>query len=166
LAKNGPATSMPVMHHHTKTKGDIGVGMVISDLMIRGYGVCLPLSEHMPFDIVAVSHDGQLSRVQVKYAATKDSGAFCLSLRNTYSTSKLVSSKRIDSDKADGWAVYNPQAGIIYVPIAEADGLEYDLTFRLQKAPGSGHAQRLVKDYRDPSVLWRPRQDLNPQPRS
>ena len=53
--------------NHTKDKGDLGLGMVISDLLCHGIGVFMPLSEHQPFDVVAVNHEGKMSRVQVKY---------------------------------------------------------------------------------------------------
>ena len=55
------------MNHPTKNKGDIGVAQIIADLMKNGIQVCLPISEHLPFDLIAISPDGHfLKRVQVK----------------------------------------------------------------------------------------------------
>lgn len=41
------------MKHHTKDKGDKGTGNVIADLLSKGIQICLPLSEHLPFDLIA-----------------------------------------------------------------------------------------------------------------
>ena len=40
--------------HHTKTKADIGLTKVIADLTVKGYIPCIPLSEHQPYDVVAI----------------------------------------------------------------------------------------------------------------
>ena len=56
-----------MMYHHTKDKGDVGVGFVIVDLMSKGIHVCLPISEHLPFDLIAVYPEGRLSRLSVNY---------------------------------------------------------------------------------------------------
>ena len=40
--------------HRTKDKGDLGVACVITDLMKAGIQVSLPLSEHLPFDLIAI----------------------------------------------------------------------------------------------------------------
>ena len=45
------------MNHHTKNLGDIGVAQVIASLMKNGIQVCLPISEHLPFDL-GVTHFG------------------------------------------------------------------------------------------------------------
>jgi len=39
--------------HHTKDKGDLGVVMVIADLVRHGVDVYVPLSEHQPSDLIA-----------------------------------------------------------------------------------------------------------------
>jgi hypothetical protein len=50
------------MEHHTKTKGDKGMGFVIADLLSKGIQVALPISEHLPFDLIAMNTDGQLKK--------------------------------------------------------------------------------------------------------
>lgn len=72
---------------HTKTDGDAGVACVIADLVEHGIGVALPLSEHMPFDRVAVSPDGQPSRVSVKFRRTKG-GGICVPFRSSWNDRK------------------------------------------------------------------------------
>ena len=50
----------------TKTKGDLGVGIVIAESLKRGHKVALPMGENWPFDIIVQRH-GKLERVQCKY---------------------------------------------------------------------------------------------------
>src|SRR6266849_5630383 len=57
------------MRHHTKDKGDEGLGQVIADLMTNGVQVAIPLSEHLPFDLIAIGEHGGMRRVQVRYRA-------------------------------------------------------------------------------------------------
>ncbi|MDD5427649.1 MAG: group I intron-associated PD-(D/E)XK endonuclease [Candidatus Omnitrophica bacterium] len=57
--------------HHTKEKADIGVAKVIGDLAVKGYVPCIPLSEHQPYDVVAISKTGDVFKLQVKYASLK-----------------------------------------------------------------------------------------------
>ena len=60
------------MRHHTKDKGDEGLGQVIGDLMSNGVQVAVPLSEHLPFDLIAIGEGGAMRRVQVRYRASAD----------------------------------------------------------------------------------------------
>jgi hypothetical protein len=54
--------------HHTKTKGDLAVAIVIADLTKKGYGIFLHLSEHLPIDLIAYK-DEKCFRIQCKYSA-------------------------------------------------------------------------------------------------
>ena len=58
------------MFHHTKTKGDLAVMHAQLELTKQGWLVCLPQTEHAPFDLVAYK-DGVFKRVQVKYKQLK-----------------------------------------------------------------------------------------------
>ncbi len=58
------------MTHHTKDKGDLAVMKVQADLCEQGFIVCVPNTEHAPFDLV-VYRDGEFWKVQVKYADAK-----------------------------------------------------------------------------------------------
>ena len=60
------------VRHHTKDKGDEGLGQVIGDLMSNGVQVAIPLSEHLPFDLIAIGDGGAMRRVQVRYRALAD----------------------------------------------------------------------------------------------
>lgn len=48
------------MRHHTKDKGDIGLGCVIADLLKHDIQVALPVSEHLPFDLIAIHPYGDM----------------------------------------------------------------------------------------------------------
>src|SRR5688572_4944057 len=48
------------MRHHTKDKGDIGLTSVMADLVRHDIQVALPISEHLPFDLVAVHPRGDM----------------------------------------------------------------------------------------------------------
>src|SRR5690349_12295313 len=52
--------------HHTKNKGDFGLFQAQLDLVKKGYGILLPMTEHEAFDLVAYK-EGKFLRVQVKY---------------------------------------------------------------------------------------------------
>ena len=52
---------------NTKNKGDRGVGFVIASLMAQDIHVALPISEHLPFDMIAIK-ENSLSRLSVKHA--------------------------------------------------------------------------------------------------
>ena len=59
--------------HHTKTKGDLGVLKAQVDLFEQGFTVCVPQTEHAPFDLVAYK-DGRFRRVQVKFRTLEKNG--------------------------------------------------------------------------------------------
>jgi hypothetical protein len=101
------------MKHHTKNKGDLGLMMVMADLAAHDIGICLPLSEHMPFDLVAVSEAGNLSRVQVKYRKAKKN-CVMLPLRSSYSDGNGVHTRMIDRSQFDAFAIYCPDTKSVY----------------------------------------------------
>jgi hypothetical protein len=48
--------------HHTKNKGDLGVLKAQADLYLKGYLVCIPLTEHAPFDVVIYKEGSSKSK--------------------------------------------------------------------------------------------------------
>ena len=102
------------MRHLTKDKGDLGVARTLPDLLEHGIRACLPLSEHLPFDLIAVMPDfTTLRRVQVKYR-TPENGALVVVFRSNYYDSKRIYSKYVDLGELDVYAVFNPQAEQVY----------------------------------------------------
>jgi hypothetical protein len=71
------------MRHITKDKGDLGVAKTIPHLLEYGIRSCVPLSEHLPFDLIAVMPDFMtLRRVQVKYRKIARRGCIELNFRS------------------------------------------------------------------------------------
>ena len=101
-------------NHHTKDKGDLGLVMVIADLVRHGVDVYVPLSEHQPSDLIAADESGRVSRVQVKYRSLAPTGVVSIDFRNTYSDSHGVHQKLADRSQFDCYAVYCPQTEKIY----------------------------------------------------
>jgi hypothetical protein len=100
--------------HHTKDKGDLAVAMVICDLVRHGIYVYVPLSEHQPSDLIAVSRDGRVSRVQVKYRSLRRDGVVTIDFRNTYADRNGYHKKLADRNQFDCYAVYCPNNRKIY----------------------------------------------------
>lgn len=133
------------MRHHTKDKGDKGTGNVIADLLSKGIQVCLPLSEHLPFDLIAIKNEGTLLRVSVKYREIKN-GSVSVSFRSSYSDSKGVHTKEVDKNMIDLLAIYCPQTALVYY----VDPFKFDknVTLRIEESKNNQtKGINLAKDY-------------------
>lgn len=86
-------------------KGVKGLLKVMCDLQDKGYYLFPAFDDHSPVDLIAMSSDGKVYRLQVKYR-TKD--ARTKSEKYVVHSSSVVNGKRIPMDKSiiDGWAVY------------------------------------------------------------
>ena len=138
----------------TKDKGDIGVAMVISDLTKRGYKVALPISEHLPFDLIAISSSCQLARVSVKYSGNTDAAK--ISLRSISSNSKDYIVTRVDINDIDGFAVYSPiTSECYYVNKNKMIGKKSQIGLRISETTCTNIGQILfAKDYKNPECLF------------
>lgn len=133
------------MKHHTKDKGDKGTGNVIADLLSKGIQVCLPLSEHLPFDLIAVKNEGTLLRVSVKYREIKN-GSVSVSFRSSYSDSKGVHTKEIDKNMIDLLAIYCPQTATVYY--VDPSKFDKNVTLRIEESKNNQtKGINLAKDY-------------------
>lgn len=101
------------MSHHTKDKGDLGVGMVIADLMKNGFGVFIPISEHLPYDLIAVNPTGMVKKVQVKFISLRD-GQIKLDLRRCHADGNGFHKSSVDRSTFDAYALYCPEKGRVY----------------------------------------------------
>ena len=102
--------------HHTKFKADIGVAKCIADLASKGYVPCIPLSEHQPYDIVAVLDNGPAIKIQVKYAALKN-GVVEIKFRTSWADKHGSHTKHYNKDDFDFYAIYCPEKDkVLYVP--------------------------------------------------
>jgi hypothetical protein len=103
--------------HHTKAKADIGLAKVISDLTTKGYIPCIPLSEHQPYDIVAIGKNGVALKLQVKYATLKSNGTVEVRFRTSWTDKNGTHIKHYSKDEFDFYAIYCPEKdAVIYIP--------------------------------------------------
>ena len=101
------------MHHHTKDKGDLGLGFVIADLLRQGCQPAILLSEHLPFDCLAISATGDVKKLSVKYRSLKN-GAILVPLRSSWADRHGVHIQRSDLSCVDAIAVYCPNNSKVY----------------------------------------------------
>lgn len=99
--------------HHSKTKGDIGLTQVISDLTKREVLVFLPLSEHSPIDLIAYSNSF-CKTIQVKFLSINKKGFLKIDCRSGWSNSKGHHKLQMDKDNIDIVAVYCPETDKCY----------------------------------------------------
>ena len=126
--------------HHTKTKADIGLAKVIADLTIKGYVPCVPLSEHQPYDIVAIAKDGKVFKLQVKYATLKANGTIEVRFRTSWADRNGTHIRHYTKDEFDNYALYCPEKDkVVYVP----NSPECPKTIRFEKS--ANNQNRYVK---------------------
>ena len=103
--------------HHTKVKADIGLTKVISDLTVKGYVPCIPLSEHQAYDVVAMSGNGSAFKLQVKYARLKKNGTVEVRFRRSWADKNGSHTRPYSKDEFDYYAIYCPEKDkVLYVP--------------------------------------------------
>lgn len=135
--------------HHTKDKGDMRVYMV-SDLGRNGIGICMPISEHPPFDLVAVSDAGQVRRVQVKYRSLSKIGTVAIDVTNNHPDRNGVHGKQTDINSFDCFAAYCPESERVYYVRNEKIPLCIGRTFSLRtRLPRNNQRQKvnIASDY-------------------
>lgn len=107
------------MRHHTKDKGDLAVGEVIADLLRSGAQVCLPISEHLPFDLIAVSPSVRITRrVQVRYVSARE-GALRVELRRTHADRHGVHHRSVNLQEIDCFAIFCPNTDKVYYVLTD-----------------------------------------------
>lgn len=136
------------MRHHTKDKGDEGLGFIIADLMSSGIQVALPISEHLPFDCIAISEKGKLLRLSVKYRAINKAGFLELTLRSSWADRHGVHIRKHNKIDYDAIAVYCPNTKLCYyILITEIDNQTFDLRILEPKKGGKQKTIHWAKDY-------------------
>lgn len=144
---------MKLYTHHTKDKGDSGLGHVIASLLSQGIQVALPLSEHLPFDLIAISKEGDLCRVSVKYRAKKK-GKIEIPMRSCWSNAEGVHVRHLEPGEIDALAIYCPDTAVCYFL---GPGHVQVRTIVLRIDPSMSGRLSQVKwacDFTDPSVIF------------
>lgn len=106
------------MRHHTKDKGDLGVACVITDLLKHGIQVALPLSEHLPFDLVAIHPNGPMAKLSVKYRGQNKRGVISVPARSVWCDRNGLHTNRHSPGDYDAVAVYCPDTDQCYYILA------------------------------------------------
>jgi hypothetical protein len=141
------------VRHKTKDKGDLGVAKTIPHLLAHGIRCCVPLSEHLPFDLIAVMPDfTSLRRIQVKYRKIARRGCIELNFRSNYYDAKKIYSQPVDLGEIDCYAVFSPETDeIYYLNVDEIPQDMVALTLRIEPTK-NGQEKRVwwAKDFSDP----------------
>lgn len=136
------------MIHHTKNKGDLGVMKAQADLCSKGYLVCIPLSEHSPFDLIAY-RSGRFKRIQVKARSIRN-GKLSIRFEHSYSDKKGVHSKRVNLTAIDVYCVYCFETDTCYYFKAHVGRGKTTINLRVNTPKNNqGKHIRWAKDYRE-----------------
>ena len=156
------------MAHLTKDKGDLAVAKAIAHLLEHGIRVCLPLSEHLPFDLIAVMPDRvTLKRVQVKYR-TLENGFVPFSFRSNYYNSKRIYTVKVDLSQLDAYATFCPETDTVYY--LRVDEIPTDaVALRMRVTPPKNGQKKgiwLAQNYLDPYRIANSAYKIECSPRS
>jgi len=144
------------VRHHTKDKGDEGLGQVIGDLMTSGVHVAVPLSEHLPFDLIAIDDCGAMRRVQVRYRTSLDSAHVRCHLGTSWADRNGTHKRAFDAASIDALAIYCPSPRTFaYVLASELNASYVNLRFSKTKN-GQVKRTRDASEYRDPWRMFAP----------
>ena len=144
------------MRHHTKDKGDEGLGQVIGDLMSNGVQVAVPLSEHLPFDLIAIDDHGAMRRVQVRYRTSLHAAHVRCELGSSWADRNGTHKRAFDASAIDVLAIYCPTPKTFVYLLAGELPSSY-LNLRLAKAKnGQIKRTRNASEYRDPCRIFGP----------
>jgi len=124
------------MKHHTKEKGDIAVTKIIADLTEKGFDILLPISEHLPFDLIAYK-DHISYRLQCKYAS--DGIAKC---KTSWADKNGNHVKKYSINDFDYFGLYLPDTKSCVYPSAKYMGSKINT-----EIPNSGVAFYWYKDF-------------------
>ena len=129
---------------------------MIADLMTNGVQVAVPLSEHLPFDLIAIGEDGAMRRVQVRYRASADSAQLRCGLAGSWADRNGTHKRAFDASSIDALAIYCPSPRtFVYLLAGELPSSYVNL--RLSKAKnGQLKRTRDASQYRDPWRMFGP----------
>jgi hypothetical protein len=133
------------VRHHTKDKGDLGVGFAVADLLKAGIQPALLISEHLPFDLIAVSSGGVLRRVSVKYRKMRGN-CIKIELNSIWSDRRGIHRRKVDLSTFDCLAVFCQDTGLVY----------YLRASELETVPGGYLSLRIAptKNNQHQGVRW------------
>jgi PD-(D/E)XK endonuclease len=115
-----------------KAKGDLAELKVAADLRARGYRIAIPYGEDWDFDLILCRDDGNLERVQVKYARSNGCVIEVQACSHSLTNGQVRATKYYTAATIDWLAVWEPSLDrCFYLPATELGaGMNY-LTLRL-----------------------------------
>jgi PD-(D/E)XK endonuclease len=136
-----------------KTKGDLAELKVAADLVKRGYRIAIPFGEDNDFDLILI-RDGQLERVQVKYARSDREVIAVRCRSHSLTNGRVRQTKRYTSATIDWLAVYDATTGrCFYIPAADLGKGKDLIHLRLTQAKNcQRRGIRFADDYCEPEV--------------
>jgi hypothetical protein len=134
------------MAHHTKDKGDLGVFKAQLALAEQGFIICIPLTEHASFDLVAWKENKALT-VQVKYRKLDKNNALTFQFRSSWADKHGSHVSKINKAEIDLVCIYCPDTDQCYF----LDPNNFKQTVRLRVVNQKSRITkqtRLAKDYK------------------
>ena len=140
------------MKNTTCDKGDIAVAKTIADLTSKGIKIAIPLSAHLPFDLIAFDENYKSCRIQVKYCSNDK--RLILSTQ-TVSVSSKIKVKPINFDHIDAYAVYSSITDkVYYVNIKKLRHNKRSLKLRIDETCKKDVRIKHASDFLDVTSLW------------
>ena len=142
------------MKHHTKDKGDRGLGHVISTFLDNDIQVALPISEHLPFDCIAISNNGDLNKVSVKYRSTTNKGNITIKMSSSWADKKGNHTRAHKKTDYDSIAVYCPETKECY--FMKSIEIKYkEITLRIKDTKNNQRKYiKLASSYKNPNRIF------------
>jgi hypothetical protein len=144
------------MRHHTKDKGDIGLGCVLADLLKHDFQVALPVSEHLPFDLIAIHPRGDTLKVSVKYRLMNKRGAISVRSQSVWNDRNGTHYRRHGVGDYDAVAIYCPDTdACYYLRAIELAPLSTSLRIK-EPLNGQKSGIHMARRFTDPDRLFLP----------
>ena len=129
----------------TKEKGDIGLTKVIAELTEQGFGVSLPISEHLRYDCI-IEKNGNCCRVQSKYTTSKED-KIEVKIESSWANSEGTHSVKRKKGDYDILAVYCPNTKRCYFLADNDFDNQCSINLRLKESKYPKKTFRWAKDY-------------------
>jgi hypothetical protein len=142
------------VRHHTKDKGDIGVACVIADLMKHDVQVALPMSEHLPFDLIAIHRTGRMVKLSVKYRQLSKQGSVRIDARSIWSDQNGIHRRPHRVGDYDAVAIYCPDVGACYYLCAHELSPVCTILRVIEPANNQRVGVRLATKFIDPDRMF------------
>lgn len=138
--------------HVTQDKGDAGTAYDRS-VTTAGVKIALPLSEHLPFDLIAISNTGALAKVSVKYRTVRD-GKLEVLLRSKWNTAQGTRQRRWGKGEVDVHAIYCPDTTKCYF-VPDRKVRKSTITLRITPPQAIRSDTMLAEDFENPDEMFK-----------